>query len=120
MDILWVVSVVAALAAVAGIIMLRRKPKRETNTDRITNDKTPSKAKTTEPVDSLFSTFDDQALEANTHLDPIAEADVYLAYGNRQQAVSVLRKAALENPGRADLLEKIREIREAMKTASGQ
>jgi hypothetical protein len=29
-----------------------------------------------------------------------------------------LRKAAQENPGRADILEKIREIRETLKDAS--
>jgi Tfp pilus assembly protein FimV len=102
MQILWTVSVVAALAAVVGIILLRRKPK------------------ATVAQDTLFSTFDDRPSEANAHLDPIAEADVYLAYGNKQQAVNILRKAAQENPGRADILEKIREIRETMKAATGE
>jgi Tfp pilus assembly protein FimV len=117
MEILWVVSVVAAMAAVVGIVLLRRKNKQETtsNGNGNGNGKTPP----TGQEDSLFSTFDDQASEANSHLDPIAEADVYLAYGNRQQAVSVLRKAAQENPGRDDILEKIREIRETLKDASG-
>ncbi len=102
MQILWAVSVVAALAALVGIILLRRKPK------------------ATPAQDTLFSTFDDRPLDAMTRLDPLAEADVYLAYGNRQQAVSVLRKAAQEHPGRTDILEKIREIREAMKAMSGE
>jgi Tfp pilus assembly protein FimV len=112
MDILWAVSVVASLAAVVGIILLRRKPK--------THNRAHNKAQVPAATDSLFSTFDDRAPEAVTQLDPIAEADVYLAYGNRQQAVSLLRQAAKENPGRTDILEKIREIRVAMKVVSGE
>jgi pilus assembly protein FimV len=106
MEILWAVSVVATLVAVVAIILLRRKPKADAN------------AHAPAAADSLFSTFDDRASEANANLDPIAEAEVYLAYGNRQQAVTLLRQAAQENPGRADIVEKIREIREAMKAAS--
>jgi pilus assembly protein FimV len=118
MEILWVVSVVAAMAAVVGIVLLRRKNKQESTSNGNGNGNGNGKTPPTGQEDSLFSTFDDQASEANSHLDPIAEADVYLAYGNRQQAVSVLRKAAQENPGRADILEKIREIRETLKDAS--
>jgi Tfp pilus assembly protein FimV len=110
LEILWAVSVVATLTAVVAIIVLRRKPK--------TKGHASSKAAAPVAADSLFSTFDDRESDAITNLDPIAEADVYLAYGNRQQAVSLLRKAAQENPGRADIIDKIREIRAAMKAAS--
>jgi Tfp pilus assembly protein FimV len=114
LDILWAVSIVATLAAVVGIVLLRRKPKPKSKTKPSINAQEPAAA------DSLFSTFDDRPSEASALLDPIAEADVYLAYGNRQQAVILLRQAALENPGRADIVEKIREIREAMKAVSGE
>jgi pilus assembly protein FimV len=101
-SILWIAIALAALSAgLAAVLLLRRKPKSQP------------------PADTLFSKLDDRSPEGNTPLDPIAEADVYLAYGNRQEAVSVLRKAAQEYPERTDILEKIREIRAAIKTKAG-
>ena len=42
--------------------------------------------------------------------DPIAEAEVYLAYGLRKKAIEVLKKAQLENPNRVDIGEKLDEL----------
>ena len=43
--------------------------------------------------------------------DPIAEADVYLAYGRKSQAISILEKAESTYPNRADIRKKLNELR---------
>ncbi|TCS72943.1 pilus assembly protein FimV [Sulfuritortus calidifontis] len=43
-------------------------------------------------------------------IDPIAEAEVYLAYGKDAQAEEILRDALSKNPGREDILLKLLEI----------
>lgn len=43
-------------------------------------------------------------------IDPIAEAEVYLAYGKDAQAEEILRDALNKNPGREDILLKLLEI----------
>lgn len=42
--------------------------------------------------------------------DPLAEADIYLAYGRNEQAVSMLEKAIEQDPLRADLRMKLLEV----------
>lgn len=47
----------------------------------------------------------------DTHeVDPIAEADVYLAYHRAAQAEEILKDALTKNPGRQDLLLKLLEV----------
>lgn len=65
-------------------------------------------------------------LNAIDDVDPVAEADVYLAYGRDVQAEEILREALLTNPGRAaihtkllDILSK-REDTEAFEVAATQ
>lgn len=43
--------------------------------------------------------------------DPLAEAKVYIAYGRKQQALQLLEKALQENPSRADIETKLRELK---------
>lgn len=43
-------------------------------------------------------------------VDPMAEADVYLAYDRDEQAIQVLKEAYSSNPERAELAEKLLEI----------
>ena len=43
-------------------------------------------------------------------VDPLAEADVYLAYDRDEQAVQVLKEAYADTPGRGELAEKLLEI----------
>ena len=43
--------------------------------------------------------------------DPLAEAEVYLAYGRKKQALELLEKAFRENPRRNDIREKLRELK---------
>ncbi|WP_445370107.1 FimV family protein (plasmid) [Methylomonas sp. HW2-6] len=42
--------------------------------------------------------------------DPIAEAEVYMAYGQDKQAIELLKKAQRENPNRMDIGEKLDEL----------
>jgi predicted Zn-dependent protease len=42
--------------------------------------------------------------------DPIAEADVYMAYGRNAQAIAILKNALKAQPDRQDFAEKLREI----------
>ena len=49
-------------------------------------------------------------LDAADDVDPVAEADVYLAYGRDLQAEEILREAALTNPGRVAIHIKLLEI----------
>jgi pilus assembly protein FimV len=43
-------------------------------------------------------------------VDPLTEADVFMAYGRNQQAEEVLKKARENSPGRADIAAKLLEV----------
>jgi hypothetical protein len=43
--------------------------------------------------------------------DPLAEAEVYLAYGQRKKAIEVLQRATETHPDRADIAMKLHELR---------
>jgi pilus assembly protein FimV len=47
---------------------------------------------------------------SNMEIDPLAEADVYLAYGREQQAEEILREARQKDPKNLALLNKLAEI----------
>ena len=49
-------------------------------------------------------------LDAGGDVDPVAEADVYLAYGRDQQAEEILREALRTDPGRLAIHTKLLEI----------
>jgi pilus assembly protein FimV len=49
-------------------------------------------------------------------VDPIAEADVYIAYGRDAQAEEILREAMAKNPGRSEIKLKLLEIYAARKS----
>jgi hypothetical protein len=44
-------------------------------------------------------------------VDPVAEAEVYIAYGRKDRAIEVLEKAHLTNPSRIDITTKLDELR---------
>ena len=52
---------------------------------------------------------ENQVLKAGA-VDPLAEADVYLAYDRDEQAIQVLKEAYSENPERGELAEKLLHI----------
>ena len=49
--------------------------------------------------------------DADEDVDPIAEAEVYLAYGRKEQAIEILEEALRANPGREDIRRKLNEIK---------
>ena len=49
-------------------------------------------------------------LDAGGDVDPVAEADVYLAYGREEEAEKILREAARNHPQRATIPAKLAEI----------
>ena len=71
---------------------------------------------------SLISEFAVSDMVADEHQgdsDPIAEADVYLAYGRFQQAEELVREALAEDPDNEDLNLKLFEIYQASGNAEG-
>jgi|GEM_PF-2684318 len=48
----------------------------------------------------------------NATSDPLAEAEVYVAYGRKKQALSILEEALQKDPSRTDILERIRALKE--------
>lgn len=70
-------------------------------------------AKTSHSDSSLFTDFavsDMGAIQNEDEADPIAEADVYLAYGRYQQAEELVRSAVARAPERTDLKLKLFEV----------
>ena len=60
---------------------------------------------------SDFSPSDIDALQDETgEVDPISEADVYMAYNRYQQAEELLRQGIKKEPDRADLRFKLLEV----------
>lgn len=49
-------------------------------------------------------------LQRGKIVNPIAEADVYLAYGRKQQAIDVLKGALSADPDNMELSGKLREL----------
>ena len=49
--------------------------------------------------------------QGGSSADPLAEAEVYVAYGRKKQAIEILEKANLENPNRTDIQAKLDELR---------
>ena len=68
---------------------------------------------------SDFASSDLSALETEAEADPIAEADVYLAYGRYRQAESLIREAVEQEPGRTDLKIKLLEVLHAAGDRAG-
>jgi pilus assembly protein FimV len=69
---------------------------------------------------SDFSPSDIDALQDETgEVDPLAEADVYIAYGRYQQAEELIRQAIEKNPDRSELKFKLFEILSATKDSDG-
>lgn len=75
----------------------------------------------TQTDSSLFTDFavsDMGAIHNDAEADPVAEADVYLAYGRYQQAEELIRSALNHAPQRSDLKLKLLEVLFAAKNAN--
>ena len=68
---------------------------------------------------SEFATSDLGAIQNQSEADPLAEADVYLAYGRYQQAEDLIRDALESEPEREDFNLKLLEIYAAAQNRSG-
>lgn len=44
--------------------------------------------------------------------DPLADAETYLAFGRKSQAIEILERASIAYPNRSDLKAKLRELKE--------
>jgi hypothetical protein len=58
-----------------------------------------------------MSIFSQASPSTRRKADPLAEAEVYLAYGRQAQALEVLESALLDDPNRADIAERIRKLK---------
>ena len=61
------------------------------------------------PVQSQFSRSGMGTIDSG-EVDPVAEAEVYIAYGREAQAEEILREALLRDPHRLDVATKLAEI----------
>ncbi|MDH5326253.1 MAG: hypothetical protein OEZ68_08835 [Gammaproteobacteria bacterium] len=69
---------------------------------------------------SDFSMSDMGGIQSDSaDVDPISEADVYLAYGRHQQAEDILKQALETNPERQDLHSKLLEVYHAASNKDG-
>jgi len=50
--------------------------------------------------------------EDKSEVDPLAEADVYLAHGRYKQAIAILEQALAKDASRSDIQQKLHAIRE--------
>ncbi|MEZ5608225.1 MAG: FimV/HubP family polar landmark protein [Burkholderiaceae bacterium] len=62
------------------------------------------------PSGSSSMAYSPSQLDAAGDVDPVAEADVYLAYGRDMQAEEILKEALLTHPGRISVHRKLAEI----------
>ena len=62
------------------------------------------------PVSGSSMVYSASQLDAADDVDPVAEADVYLAYGRDLQAEEILKEAVRTNPGRVAIYTKLLEI----------
>ena len=67
-------------------------------------------AQDAEGANSSPSSFSNSQLGSVDDVDPVAEADVYLAYGRDAQAEDILLEAALHNPGRLAIHSKLLDM----------
>ena len=63
-----------------------------------------------DPVSGSSMVYSASQLDAADDVDPVAEADVYLAYGRDLQAEEILKEALRTNPGRLAIYTKLLEI----------
>ncbi len=68
------------------------------------------KVDTQDAVGGSSMVYTPSQLDAADDVDPVAEADVYLAYGRDVQAEEILREALKFNPGRVAIHQKLLEI----------
>ncbi|WP_083664559.1 FimV/HubP family polar landmark protein [Rhodoferax saidenbachensis] len=71
------------------------------------------------PASNSSMVYSASQLDAADDVDPVAEADVYLAYGRDLQAEEILKEAVRTNPGRLAIHTKLLEIFAKRRDAQG-
>ncbi|PID42373.1 MAG: hypothetical protein CSA52_03915 [Gammaproteobacteria bacterium] len=104
-------GIAGALVLVLGLIGLFR---RDAKKDRDFHESLAIDAETEEQIDLGFADAEEDAVsqisQKGVSDDPVSEADVYIAYGRFDQAVTVLEAAVSEEPGRSDIRLKLLEV----------
>ncbi|MBF0256068.1 MAG: LysM peptidoglycan-binding domain-containing protein [Gammaproteobacteria bacterium] len=101
-----------ALEAV-GLTDTEQAPSYEDVLDKDTDLSTIESEEEDAPQSSLLLDFTPSELEglgADTEVDPVSEADVYVAYGRLNQAIDLLREGMERNPERSDIKIKLLEV----------
>jgi Tfp pilus assembly protein FimV len=97
----WLIALVIALLAGVGIALWRQWKKAA---------RQPAAALTSSNGETVYSGLGDGELDDNLDIDPLHEAEIYAAYGNRDMALKVLTIAAAAAPDREDIRAKIAEL----------
>jgi pilus assembly protein FimV len=119
---LMLIAAVVVLGGGVGLIYARRRKKSlsefeesiltsgDLNTSEISTDSQDVSGDASDT--SFLSDFSQGGMGniATDEVDPIAEADVYLAYGRDEQAEEILKDAIVKHPDRHELKEKLLEI----------
>ena len=92
----------ALLAGVAVAYLQERTHRRKRRT---------RKAAPPTSSETVYSAFDGDAIPIDSDIDPLEEAELYLAYGNKKGALDVLDKAMRSMPDRDDIRLKLETLR---------
>lgn len=128
----YLVALSGLLVILAGVIILRRRNEEERKAlleegETILHDPNAIRdaGPQTQMLDSdtsFLSEFSSEELHAlqeeTSDVDPVSEADVYIAYGRYQQAQDLLRQAIGKDPERLSLKHKLLEVFYATKDAA--
>jgi len=91
----WIIIGAVIVVAVLGFLGTRREPRTALGSDAHRRAPAPSST----------------ASNTNADVHPIAEAEVYLAYGHKEQAIEILEEALRANSAREDVRKKLNEIK---------
>lgn len=117
----WLAAIAAAVLAIfAAIFFMRRRSEDDDEELDEYEDTSASMAPgyDEDPEDNDLASDlhddddDDSSIEAEMG-DPVAEADIYVAYGRYPQAIELLQRACEQEPQREDLIAKLAEVHEA-------
>ncbi len=91
----WIIIGAVVVIGLLGFFGIRREPKTALGSDMRKDAPAPSSARG----------------DADEDVDPIAEAEVYLSYGRKEQAIEILEEALRAKPAREDIRRKINAIK---------
>jgi pilus assembly protein FimV len=112
----WTVPAAAGLAALLAVLAWWRVQRRRAIAAAPTSEQAPQADTTPESTDVANTAPPPLVEDSLSHIDvgadtdPVAEAEVYLAYGRDQQAEEILQEALQADPGRLPVRLKLLEI----------